>query len=128
MSKNFLSRAGVILFGIAMALVMLELGLRAYFSIVGSEQDKAMYVYDAATVDAKTYEFAGVPFLNFTLNPEYPDVNDRGIRGAQVEVPKPEGVFRIVTIGGLTTYGGGGLTAKESWPFQLQAILKNKYG
>ena len=128
MVNKILSRAAVVVFGIVVALLALELGLRAFFSLRGTEEQKAMYLYDAQQVDAHTYEFAGAPFLNFTLNPNYPDVNPRGYRGALVTVPKPKGVFRILAIGGSTTYGGGGLTAKQAWPFQLQAQLKNQYG
>jgi lysophospholipase L1-like esterase len=98
-----------------------------WFSARGSEQEKAMYLYDARTVDAKTYKFAGVPFLNYTLNPNYEGVNDRGIRGPKVDVPKPKGNFRILALGGSTTYGDG-LTAREAWPFRLQILLRDKYG
>lgn len=41
----------------------------------------------------------------YRLNPEHPSVNRQGRVGAVVEVPKPEGAFRIVVLGDSVTYG-----------------------
>src|SRR5579859_6825000 len=86
-----------------------------------------MYLYDRATINAKTSQFIGVPFLNYTLNPQQADINPLGFRGAAVAIPKPSGVYRIVVIGASTTFGIG-LTVEEAWPFQLQRILREQYG
>ncbi|MCC6612771.1 MAG: hypothetical protein IT320_04785 [Anaerolineae bacterium] len=114
-------------FGLLLALGALELGLRAWFETRGSEIDRIRYVYDRATIDAKTMQLAGVPYLNFVPNPALDDVNERGYRGALAAIPKPDGVYRIVALGGSTTYGHG-LTEDESWPRQLEHLLREEHG
>jgi len=69
----------------------------------------------------------GVPYLNYSLNPDWEDINSRGYRGDLVTLPKPDGIFRIVAIGGSTTYGHG-LPTDQTWPYQLQQILRDQYG
>jgi lysophospholipase L1-like esterase len=128
MARQVLIRLGLVGAGIGFALCILELGLRVWFSTQGTELDRARYLYDRATLEAKNPSalFVGVPYLNYTLNPEAAGVNERGIRGRLVEVPKPPGVFRIVALGGSTTYGHN-LEVSESWPNQLQQTLLVQY-
>ncbi|MBZ0277643.1 MAG: hypothetical protein K8I60_15965 [Anaerolineae bacterium] len=127
MAKRILIPLALSIFGIIILLVGLEVGLRVWFTSRGTERERALYVYDRATIDAHTAQLIGVPYLNYTLNPNWDDVNARGIRGELVAVPKPEGVYRILAIGGSTTYGHG-LSADEAWPAQLQRILREEYG
>src|SRR5579864_1129647 len=125
--KSVLLRIAVIGIGVLIGLGTLEAGLRLWFSTFGTEQERVKYVYDQAEINAKTSQFIGVPFLNFTLNPNLSDVSKQGFRGADVAIPKPPGVYRILAIGGSTTFGIG-LTTEETWPFQLQSILREQYG
>ncbi len=41
----------------------------------------------------------------YRLNPEHPLVGPDGLRGAPVQVPKPEGVFRVLVLGDSVSYG-----------------------
>jgi lysophospholipase L1-like esterase len=50
--------------------------------------------------------------------------NDQGFKGPLVELPKPEGVFRIVTYGDSNTAGMG----TTIWPAELQKILERERG
>ena len=127
MIRRVLAHVALVVFGIALALIVLEGGLRLWFWTHGTEHERELYVYDRATINAKTAQFIGVPFLNYTLNPSQSDINPLGYRGAAVAVPKPAGAYRIVAIGASTTFGIG-LAANETWPFQLQTILQNQYG
>jgi lysophospholipase L1-like esterase len=117
----------VIAFSILLSLLLLEIGLRIWFGTRGSEQERVRYLYSRAEIDAQIAQLVGVPYLNYTLNPAMDDVNARGVRGELVTIPKPDGVFRILTLGGSTTYGHG-LTADEAYPAQLQRILREEYG
>ncbi len=108
-------------------LILLEIGLRLWFDTQGSELDRIRYRYDRATINRHTAQLIGVPYLNYTLNPAWDDINPRGIRGDLVAVPKPAGVFRILALGGSTTFGHD-LSAEEAWPAQLQRILRDDYG
>ncbi|MCB9457027.1 MAG: hypothetical protein H6671_13650 [Anaerolineaceae bacterium] len=127
MAKRILTMTALSIFGVLLLLGILEVGLRWWFDTRGSEQEKALYLYDRATIDARAAQLIGVPYLNFTLNPDWEDVNARGIRGELVAVPKPAGVYRILALGGSTTFGHA-LNAEESWPAQLQRILRDEYG
>jgi lysophospholipase L1-like esterase len=49
--------------------------------------------------------------------------SDRGFRGEDIQLPKPEGVYRIATIGGSTTYGLGVISYIQAYPYQLQKYL-----
>jgi lysophospholipase L1-like esterase len=127
MAKRLLTRVTLLGFGIVMALAVLEGGLRLWIGTRGSESERVMYIYDRATIDAQTAQMIGIPYLNYTLNPNREGVNQRGIPGEMAQVPKPEGIYRIVALGGSTTFGHG-LSVQEAWPAQLQLILRDKYG
>lgn len=45
--------------------------------------------------------------------------NNYGLRGVDFEREKPSNTYRIFTVGGSTTYGGG-VNDHETWPFYLQ--------
>ncbi len=126
--KPILARLAAVCFGVVLVLVFLEGGLRLYFSTRGTEIQRIKYLYDRATIDSKDpQQFIGVPFLNYTLNPGQSDVNQFGYRGEAVAIPKPRGEYRIIAIGASTTFGIG-LAASETWPAQLQGLLRDRYG
>lgn len=50
--------------------------------------------------------------------------NSLGYRGEEVAVPKPQGVFRIVCMGGSTTYSASVEDYREAYPYRLQAELR----
>ena len=72
-------------------------------------------------------------YANFVVNPDWATdegdiVNERGFRGEEIMLPKPDGVYRIVAIGGSTTYGTSVLRWQEAYPEQLEQILSENYG
>ena len=118
-------RIALVVFGLIVSLVVLEVGARAWFSWRGTERERILYLYDRDTIASKTTQLVGVPYLNYSLNPAWEDINPRGIRGDLVAIPKPDGVFRIVALGGSTTFGHA-LAADETWPAQLQRLLREQ--
>ena len=54
--------------------------------------------------------------------------NSLGYRGADVQVSKPDGIFRIVTVGGSATYDVGINDWRQTYPAQLESILSQQYG
>lgn len=107
--------------------LLVELGLRFYFTFLGTELDRITYVYSAQEIAARNPAFIGLPFVGYGPSDRAPDHNDLGYRGPQTTLEKPAGVYRIVTAGGSTTYGAG-LGAGQTWPAQLQRILHEDYG
>ncbi len=108
-------------------LLVLEGVLRVWFTVFGTETDRVNYVYSVDEVLNKYNRFRGEPYVNFGLSPNHPDHNARGYRSPELTTPKPDGTFRIFAIGGSTTYGISLINA-ESYPTQLQRILRDEYG
>jgi len=109
-------------------LLMLELGLRFWFTGFGTENDRVMYVYSWDEIRNRDWLFRGLPFVNYALSPSYPGINSLGYRGPEITIPKPDGVFRIVAMGGSTTYGDQIMDSRDTYPAQLETILKNEDG
>jgi lysophospholipase L1-like esterase len=118
---------GLILFGIIMSFLMLELAMRFYFSFFGSESDKIAYLYSVDEILSSTNRYIGYPYINYGLSPSHPEHNRYGYRGEEFERPKAEGVYRIFTLGGSTTFGAS-LSPEEAYPAQLQRVLREDYG
>lgn len=107
--------------------VVLELGTRAYFSAVGTQREKVMYLYSAQEIQNLPSMQLALPYVNYIPAPDYEGNNRLGYRGPEVEIPKPDGIFRIVALGGSTTYGSAN-RADEAYPAFLQDILREEYG
>ncbi|MBF0278229.1 MAG: SGNH/GDSL hydrolase family protein [SAR324 cluster bacterium] len=66
-------------------------------------------------------------YLNYDLNPSHKDHNSLGFRGEEFPKEKEEGEFRIVTIGGSTTYSSRVSDNSHTYPAQIERLLKNQY-
>lgn len=69
-------------------------------------------------------------YLGFYLTPNYVNGKNRhnalGYRGDEITMPKPEGEYRIVCIGGSTTYTSAVEDYHQSYPDVLEAQLKQR--
>jgi len=69
-------------------------------------------------------------YIGFIPRPDYTNGIDRhnslGYRGEEIEMPKPAGEFRIVCMGGSTTYTAAVEDYRESYPAQLETILRER--
>jgi lysophospholipase L1-like esterase len=115
------------LISVAITWAILDAGLRWYFSTYGTEPQKIMYIYSVDEIRAKTSNLIHVPYVSYLPNPDYAGHNTLGFRGEYITPKKPEGVFRIVALGGSTTYSTG-TSASESYPALLQKFLREDYG
>ena len=52
--------------------------------------------------------------------------NELGFRGEEIVIPKPEGEFRIVCLGGSTTYTSKVRNFRKSYPYQLGLDLRER--
>src|SRR3954470_24963887 len=76
------------------------------------------------------------PYLPYRLEPytpsiKYPgefDVNSRGYRGPEFEVPKAKGTFRIVLLGGSTIFETGVPSWRLDSARALERSLREDYG
>ena len=102
--------------------------MRASTSTTASEESFNRY----ASFDQLTARY-GIPPLDlhrnigYTGNVEYARGEDFhnsfGYRGEEFEIEKPEGVFRIVALGGSATYSDGVADFRQSYPYLLEAYL-----
>jgi lysophospholipase L1-like esterase len=69
-------------------------------------------------------------YLGYYLTPGYRTDADQhnalGFRGEEIEQPKPVGTYRIVCLGGSTTYSVAVDDYTQSYPYQLQQILRER--
>lgn len=107
--------------------VVLEGGFRLWIGLTGDETQKILYLADIEDVRIANQNFLIMPFINYTASPIREDTNALGLRGEELTIDKPEGTFRIVALGGSTTYGDG-VEWNETWPYYLQQVLREDYG
>lgn len=78
--------------------------------------------------------FRPLPYVMYGFKPDHVrggagglvrTTNALGFRGPPVAVPKPEGVYRIVCLGGSTTYGFA-VGDDETYPVQLERVLRER--
>lgn len=122
-----LKRAAIILLSVCATLLVLELGLRFYFANFGRDDQKRLYLYSQEEL-VRLASVQPLPYLNYGLRANVGDSNAQGYRGASIAMPKPEGVFRIVAVGGSTTYGLWIDDWRATYPAQLERVLRETYG
>jgi lysophospholipase L1-like esterase len=78
----------------------------------------------------KLVRFRALPYVNFALKPHWTRTgalvqvtNSLGLRGREVQVPKPSGRYRIACLGGSTTYDDAVADA-DAYPLQLERFLQ----
>jgi lysophospholipase L1-like esterase len=80
------------------------------------------------------FKYEPHPYLVYALNPDYQSEsglnhhNRLGLRGAEVELAKPAGTYRIICIGGSTTYTSAVDDWHLSYPTRLQDVLRSAHG
>ena len=118
----------LVLAAVAVSLLALELGLRLYLTHFGDQRQKTLYLYTREEIRRQPTLYRSLPFLNFGLSSSHPEHNSRGYRGAEIAFPKPDGVYRIVALGGSTTYGIPLGHWKQAYPWALQEMLRHDHG
>ena len=109
-------------------LLALEVGWRFYVANFGSQQQKILYLYSRAEIDTLQSLYRPVSFVNYGLTPNRDDVNSLGYRGPEIALPKPPDRYRIVALGGSTTYGGYLDDYELTWTHKLERLLADQYG
>lgn len=131
----------ILLAGISafVTLIFLEIGARVYLFNFATDEDFTTFAslrqLDKASRQGKV---GGEPtiahhrYLGYTLTPNYEDAeegnrhNALGYRGEEIVQPKPEGEFRIVAIGGSTTYTTRVDDYRLSYPALLEKELQER--
>jgi lysophospholipase L1-like esterase len=127
--RGILVNVGLALASTVLTLGLVEVGARAYLRALAPE--RVFNRYASAGMLRARYgrpAFVSHRYLGFVPAPDYENGvnrhNSLGLRGEAVALPKPAGVFRIVCIGGSTTYSAGVEDYRESYPYLLGAALE----
>jgi hypothetical protein len=118
---------GFALISLVSFVLILEVTLRVWLGLFGSPNERTMYLASADDVARTQNVYVGEPYVNFGLSPDYPSHTSLGYRGPEIVQPKPAGTFRIVAMGSSSTYGIG-LNWQETYPAQLEKLLRERYG
>ena len=110
------SWAKVLTFSLIFAFVVLEIAFRfmGFGSMILYEPHPSLYWAPKPDQDAKT-KIGGFPI----------HVNGHGTRGPEFEVPKPEGVFRILSLGDSRAFGWG-LPEDKTYAQRLEKGLNER--
>ena len=115
-------------------LVCMELGLRLierlnYYPGFFKAINSAYTPFDVKTGEGLYYTH---PYTAYDMKPGYGipgevTINSYGFRGKEFDITKAPGTFRIVALGGSTTYGIG-LEEDGTYPYHLEKVLQERLG
>jgi len=112
-------------FSLSTTFIIGEFGLRYHVTNEGTSREQRMYLYTDEQLRAENVS-QPMPFLNIAPIAGGEN-NTLGYRGQKIELPKPDGVFRIVALGDSTTHGIG-VSPQNTYIAQLGKILRDDYG
>ncbi|NNE07294.1 MAG: SGNH/GDSL hydrolase family protein [Gemmatimonadetes bacterium] len=130
---RFLEALSLVSIAFLLTFVCLEACCRFYITRVADEADFLMYasidqIKARGQVDLPRY--SPHRYLGYMPTPGFESGNDRhnadGCRGDEITSPKPKDEYRIVCLGGSTTYTTNPKNWQESYPAVLEAILKKR--
>jgi len=115
----------------AIAFLVAEVGGRMWLDHLASPEAYAELAL-FADVPAEKRQWSPHHYLDYYPTPNYrkggTHHNSLGYRGEEFTREKPEGVFRIVAIGGSSVYTITVEDDAETFPAQLQTVLRERYG
>ncbi|MEO0565621.1 MAG: hypothetical protein AAF125_26170, partial [Chloroflexota bacterium] len=113
--------------GIVVSLGLLEAGMRVWIRFSGDEIAYFRFVASPREIATTKRNFDIYPILGVGLLPnEETDHNIYGFRNPVYEVPKPQDKYRILMLGGSTTYGWQ-IEMEEAYPWQTEQRLRTDY-
>ena len=123
----------VSLLTVLIVLVAAEVGLRIYAHHFAPRHRAARWLR-VGDLPAHALKYESHPYLCYSLNPDFrtDDGLDRhnslGFRGEEPTVAKAPGRFRIVCVGGSSTYDTEIPDWRDAYPVQLERILRETHG
>ena len=88
------------------------------------------FVMGGSSLAQEKLAFRPLPYVMYGLKPDFTRGGERvassnahGFRGESIDMPKPDGRYRIVCLGGSTTYSYA-VNNDEAYPVHLQAALR----
>ncbi len=141
-AESILAKAFIVVLSLLLALAAVEAGANYYLWQVVSEDDfmilasinqiKARYGDDFFVNSQSSNGFRYSPhhYLGYIPTPNLVSGKNRnnslGFRGEEISLTKPDGVYRIVAVGGSTTYSVDVEDYRDSYPHQLGDYLRGQ--
>jgi lysophospholipase L1-like esterase len=119
--------------GVIVALGLAE-GAMRYWVRNLVDDTRTRLLYDPTLTQPDLLRYQPHQYEDYILKPGWVSedgldrVNSFGYRGDEIEIPKPDGVFRIVALGGSTTYDTEVSDWHDAYPAQLERVLREEYG
>ncbi len=139
-TDRFLARLCLVIFALLLTLALIEAAANVYLWHIASEDDfkvlasidqiKARYgdEFFVQSVDRRQLSWSPHPYLGYYPTPNFRKGENRhnslGYRGGEFPLRKAEAAYRIVTIGGSTTYSIDVQDHRDSYPSQLESHLR----
>ena len=118
-------------FSILLTFVLLEIGARLWLNYLATPDQSDRYVL-FTNIDPKEFAWTPHPYLVYYPTPNYRKGktvhNSLGYRNDEFAVAKPSNVFRIVALGGSSTYDVRIEDNAKTFTAQLEKLLKEEYG
>ncbi len=126
-----LKKVMVVFISVLTTLLILELMTQIWFAYIASDEVTKKYgLYTQIPEDQ--WQISRHHYLNYCLTPNYRkdkmSHNSLGFRGKEFSRSKPDSLFRIVALGGSTTYTAAVNDDELTFTAQLEKILKVEYG
>lgn len=115
-----------------LSLIALEWVVEYWLLNIATPKQLSRYGTFEQIQESRTVMFSRDRYLQYVPAPGYKNRagsnkhNSLGFRGDEIEVPKPDGVFRIVTVGGSTTYTSAVYDYTKSYPYLMQSLLREQ--
>jgi len=121
----------MLIFSMALTFLLLEVGARLWLNYLATPEQYDRYVL-FTSIDPKEFAFTPHPYLSYYPTPNYrkglTSHNSLGYRGDEFALKKPDGVYRIVALGGSSTYDVSIKDNADTFTAQLEKLLKEDYG
>jgi len=133
MAQTFQKRLRALVLGLILVGVALEGGGRLYLQRYASMSRFTKYA-PPSWVPIEWRIYRAHPYLSYSLNEYYRSRdglnrhNAYGYRGDDLTLAKPAGAYRVLVLGGSTTYETGVADYHRSFTVQLQELLRERTG
>lgn len=121
----------LIISGLFIGIITLESGSRIWLNYIAVPEDFDKYAL-YKDIDPIHFRYTPHHYLHWVNTPNFRKGltyhNSLGYRGEEFPIEKPDSIYRIVAIGGSSTYSGGVTNNKMTFTAQLQGLLNNDYG
>jgi lysophospholipase L1-like esterase len=116
---------------LALTFVLLEVGARLWLNFIATPEQVDRFVL-FSSLNPSGFAFTPHQYLSYAPTPGYHNGltshNSLGYRNVEIALQKPGGVYRIVAIGGSSTYDVRIEDNARTFTAQLEALLRSQYG